>query len=267
MIIWISSYPKSGNTWVRLFLESYFSKTKNNFRFGGFPELEDLEKLNLDYTNLNEIIKNWKTLQEVRNLDGRTNILKTHNALCTIGKYTFTDKTNTLGAIYLVRDPRDIVVSYANHLGLSFDEVIKTMLNSHASGIKRFKDKEIDIEIMGNWADNYNSWKNYKGRNFLIIKYEDLVTNKEVEFLKILNYLKDLVKINVDINQMKKSIEDTSFEKLKKKEEIHGFDQATGNGPFFRKGIVGDWRNSLSDEQTKKIEKSFFKEMKELNYI
>ena len=220
MIIWISSYPKSGNTWVRLFLESYFLKIKNNFRFGGFPELEDLEKLNLDYTNLNEIIKNWKTLQEVRNLDGRTNILKTHNALCTIGKYTFTDKTNTLGAIYLVRDPRDIVVSYANHLGLSFDEVIKTMLNSHASGIKRF-----------------------------------------------LNYLKDLVKINVDINQMTKSIEDTSFEKLKKQEEIHGFDQATGNGPFFRKGIVGDWKNSLSDEQTKKIEKSFFNEMRELNYL
>ena len=229
--------------------------------------MEDLEKLNLNYTNLNEIIKNWKTLQEIRNLDGRINILKTHNALCTIGKYTFTDKTNTLGAIYLVRDPRDIVVSYANHLGLSFDEVIKTMLNSHASGIKRFKDKEIDIEIMGNWADNYNSWKNYKGRSFLIIKYEDLVAKKEVEFLKILNYLKDLVKIEVNINQMKKSIEDTSFEKLKRQEEIHGFDQATGNGPFFRKGIVGDWRNSLSDEQTTKIEKSFFKEMKELNYL
>ena len=142
MIIWIASYPKSGNTWVRLFLESYFSNVKNNFRFGGFPELEDLEKLNFDYTNLNEIIKNWKTLQEVRNLDGRINLLKTHNALCTVGEYTFTDKTNTLGAIYLVRDPRDIAVSYANHLGLSFDEVIKTMLNSHASGIKRFKNKE-----------------------------------------------------------------------------------------------------------------------------
>tara|TARA_B100000900_G_scaffold295053_1_gene253746 strand:- start:806 stop:1609 length:804 start_codon:yes stop_codon:yes gene_type:complete len=267
MIIWISSYPKSGNTWVRLFLESYFSKIKNNFRFGGFPELEDFERLNINYTKFNEIIKNWKTLQEIRNLDARINVLKTHNALCTIGNYTFTDKSNTLGAIYLVRDPRDIVISYASHLGLSYDEVIKTMLNSHASGIKRFKNKEINIEIMGNWADNYNSWKNYKGRNFLIVKYEDLVMKKNAEFLKIMNYLKSLTNFELNIDQMNKSIEENSFEKLKKKEELQGFDQATGNGPFFRKGIIGDWRKKLSNEQVEKIEKSFFKEMKELKYL
>ena len=267
MIIWISSYPKSGNTWVRLFLESYFSKIKNNFRFGGFPELEDFEKLNIDYTNLNEIIKNWKTLQEVRNLDSRTNILKTHNALCTIGNYTFTDKTSTLGAIYLVRDPRDIVVSYSNHLGLSYDEVIKTMLNSHASGVKRFNNKEIDIEIMGNWADNYNSWKNYKGRHFLIVKYEDLIKKKREQFLKILNYLNELQNFEIDFTQLDKSIEENSFEKLKKKEELHGFDQATGNGPFFRKGIIGDWKEKLSSNQVSIIEKSFFKEMRQLEYL
>ena len=66
---------------------------------------------------------------------------------------------------------------------------------------------------------------------------------------------------------MNKSIEDTSFEKLKKREEIHGFDQATGNGPFFRKGEVGDWRNSLSDEQAKRIEKTFSNEMTHLKYL
>ena len=129
------------------------------------------------------------------------------------------------------------------------------MLNSHASN-QRFKDKEIDIEIMGNWADNYNSWKNYKGRSFLIIKYEDLVAKKEVEFLKILNYLKDLVKIEVNINQMKKSIEDTSFEKLKRQEEIHGFDQATGNGPF-RKGIVETGEIHLAMNKLQKLKNLF----------
>tara|TARA_Y100000992_G_C21241851_1_gene481143 strand:- start:513 stop:1316 length:804 start_codon:yes stop_codon:yes gene_type:complete len=267
MIIWIASYPKSGNTWVRLFLDSYFSKIKNNFKFGGFPDLEDFNKINLDYTNLNEIIKNWKTMQEMKNLDSRVNVLKTHNALCKVGNYSFTDANNTLGAIYLVRDPRDIVVSYANHLGLNFDDVIKYMLNPHASGIKKIKNKEIDIEIMGRWADNYNSWKNYKNRKFLIIKYENLVTNKKEEFLKILKYLKDLTNIEIDIDQMNKSIEATSFEKLKKDEELYGFDQATGNGPFFRKGIIGDWKNTLNNEQIQIIEKSFFNEMKELNYL
>ena len=166
-----------------------------------------------------------------------------------------------------MRDPRDVVVSYANHLGLSYDEVITTMLNSHASGIKKFNDKEFDIEIMGRWADNYNSWKDYKGRDFLIVRYEDLVAKKTTEFLKILNYLKNLSNIDVNIDQMNKTIKDTSFEKLKKEEELYGFDQATGNGPFFRKGIVGDWKEKLKKEQVKKIEESFFKEMRELKYL
>ena len=267
MIVWIASYPKSGNTWVRLFLESYFSKIKNNFKLGGFPEFEDFEKLKIDYTHFGEIIKNWKTLQEIKNLDSRTNILKTHNAMCKVGNYNFTDNSNTLGAIYLIRDPRDIVVSYANHLALTFDEVIEHMLNEKASGIKRFKGKDIDVEIMGRWTDNYNSWKNYKRREFLMIKYEDLIADKKKEFIKILDYLKNLSDFDINIDQINKSIEETSFEKLKKDEEIYGFDQATGNGPFFRKGIVGDWKENLNSEQIKKIEKSFSKEMKELNYL
>ena len=148
-----------------------------------------------------------------------------------------------------MRDPRDVVVSYANHLGLSYDEVITTMLNSHASGIKKFNDNEFDIEIMGRWADNYNSWKDYKGRDFLIVRYEDLVAKKTTEFLKILNYLKNLSNIDVNIDQMNKSIKDTSFEKLK---ELYGFDQATGNGPFLEKALVIGKRN-LKKNRSKKL--------------
>ena len=267
MIIWIASYPKSGNTWLRLFLESYFSNIKNNFKFGGFPDPEDYKKINLDYTKINELIKNWKILQDIKNLNGKTNLLKTHNALCRIGKYTFTDKTNTLGAIYIVRDPRDIIISYANHLGLKHEEVLKYMLDKNAFGVKKHFGKDIDVDVMGRWSDNYNSWKNYKDRQFIFIKYENLVSNTKEEFLRILKYLNKLTNIEVNIEQMHKSIEETSFEKLKKNEQIYGFDQATGNGPFFRKGIVGDWKNNLDKEIVSKIEEEFESEMKELGYL
>ena len=70
-----------------------------------------------------------------------------------------------------------------------------------------------------------------------------------------------------DFTQLDKSIEENSFEKLKKKEELHGFDQATGNGPFFRKGIIGDWKEKLNSNQVSIIEKSFFKEMRQLEYL
>ena len=141
------------------------------------------------------------------------------------------------------------------------------MLDKNAFGVKKHFGKDIDVDVMGRWSDNYNSWKNYKDRKFIFIKYENLVLNAKEEFLRILKYLNKLTNIEVNIEQMNKSIEETSFEKLKKKEQIYGFDQATGNGPFFRKGIVGDWKNNLDKKIVSKIEEEFESEMKELGYL
>ena len=133
MIIWLASYPKSGNTWVRLFLKSYFSSEikdlnindtkKGDFVAPAFPNPDHLLNLGVDFKNFYEITKNWITLQDSINLNNKTNFLKTHNAMCTINNNKFTNKNNTLGAIYLVRDPRDIVVSYAHHLGQSHHQM------------------------------------------------------------------------------------------------------------------------------------------------
>ena len=141
MIIWISSYPKSGSTWVRLFLEKYLKNIEHNFHMSGFPDFTQFKNLNIDYNKFENIIENWSNLQSKQNLNSKYNILKTHNALCTIGRFKFTDKNNTLGGIYLVRDPRDILVSYASHLGLSHAETLKIMMDPHASEMKLHKKK------------------------------------------------------------------------------------------------------------------------------
>lgn len=267
MIIWLASYPKSGNTWVRLFLKSYFDLNGETFIDKGFPLENEFEELNIDYTNFNEIVRNWEMMQNYVNLKHQKVFLKTHNALCTINNHKFTNKGNTLGAIYLVRDPRDIIVSYAHHLGQTHNQVLKGMLDSHNSELGIMKNKEYKRSLLGKWSDNYNSWKSLKDREVLIIRYEDLVKNKVDEFLRILKYLNKIIGIKIDIEKLHQSIDKTSFERLAAKEKESGFNEATEHGNFFHKGIVGDWKNSLDNIIVKTIENEFEAEMRELNYI
>ena len=94
MIIWIASYPKSGNTWVRLFLKSYFNLNDNNIISQSFPIMDHLKEFKIDFMNFGEIVKGWELMQNFINLNQKTNYLKTHNAMCTINNYKFkkTDK-------------------------------------------------------------------------------------------------------------------------------------------------------------------------------
>jgi hypothetical protein len=129
--------------------------------------------------------------------------------------------------------------------------------------------------IQGNWSQNYLSWKSFRENNrYLLIKYEDLISNREETFLKILRFLFKLRNINliVDQNKLKNVIETTSFENLKKLEKQDGFtehviDKQGKKVIFFDKGAKRDWSNSLDKDMTAEIEKTFNKEMTELGYL
>ena len=154
MIIWLASYPKSGNTWLRLFLRAYFLSDKsefsinqegdNEFEAKTFPNIDMLEKNKINYFEFEQIVKNWLSIQDYINLNKRTNFIKTHNAMCTIGSYKFTSHRNTKGAIYVVRDPRDVLVSYSHHLGCNYEDTFENISSSYnfeypLSGNKRYK--------------------------------------------------------------------------------------------------------------------------------
>ena len=120
---------------------------------------------------------------------------------------------------------------------------------------------------MGSWSSHYNSWKKYKSRDTIIIKYEDMVCNTYDTFLRVLNYLNKLTNLEINETKMIDAIKQTSFENLKNLELTEGFKENPSTNPFFRNGKVGEWKKKLDKEQVQKIEKAFKIEMIELGYL
>ena len=277
MIIWLASYPKSGNTWIRYFLKSYFNSSDKNFSLDAknnddfystsFPNIFLLNDMKIDYFNFGNIIKNWIPMQDFINLNNQTNFLKTHNAMCTINNYHFTNISNTLGAIYIVRDPRSIVASFADHFQISHKETVENMFSSEHGETPIINGKSYYQSIMGTWSDHYNSWKTYKGRKVIIIKYEDLRSKTYETFSKIIKYLNEINGSIFDEKKIKLSIEQSSFKNLRTLEEKDGFIERGKGDFFFRKGKIDSWKQELSLDLIKKIEIKFRKEMLELGYI
>ena len=284
MFIWLASYPKSGNTLVRALLVSYFFSKDGNFNFEiiknikQFPNSDLFEKIGIDIKNEKEVIKNYIKVQESINQENSVQFLKTHSYLFNIENNPFTDLNNTLGAIYIIRDPRNVVSSYAHHNSISIDEATNQLTNSiHMGGnLKSNRASDRTKVYLGSWSSNFQSWKSFKSTGkYLLIKYEDLINNKKETFIKILEFIHRLQKVNftVDTPKLNNAIESTNFKKLKSLEEKKGFIESKVNIKtgkkitFFNLGPNNNWENSLSRENRKKIEKSFKNEMIELNYL
>ncbi len=273
MIIWLASYPKSGNTLLRSMLASYLFTKDGIYNFGliknikQFPHGGLFINLGVDLQNHNEVIKNYIRAQESFNTKDKIQFLKTHSYLFNFNKqYPFTDFNNTLGVIYIVRDPRNVVTSFSKFLNISLDETADFMIKGSGDG----------LSWTSNWSNNYNSWKLFGDyKKYLLIKYEDLTKYPEKTFLDVLNFIHELkeIKLNLDKNKFEKVIETTKFEKMKKLEKEQGFSEAKINAetgekiPFFNLGPKNKWEKLLDSKTQKKLEEAFRYEMKELRYL
>ena len=279
MIIWVVSYPKSGNTLLRAILTSLIYSEDGNFnvnllkKIDQYPQNHHFEGLINKFNDIDELSKFWTISQDKLNSDKKIKFLKTHHLRCGIGNYTFTNSKNTIGTIYIVRDPRDVILSFAQHHSLSIEEAKYTMFRTDAYEFpEREKNPDLALRtLLGSWSDHYNSWtKNNK--NLLFIKYENLITNKKSELLRIIKFVNNYIKIPISETKINNCINSTTFENMKKYEEEGLFDENSfyDNGKkikFFNSGKEGNWRNVLSKELLLIIEKKFQKEMEELKYI
>ena len=286
MIIWLASYPKSGNTFLRSLLTSYLLTEDGKFdekklkEINQFPNLSLFKNLGIDTSDDLQIVKNYiKAQEKINSLDAKKiRFIKTHSSLNDINGYKFTDLKNTLGVIYVVRDPRSVVRSYANHNQLSLEDATDRLLEFGATigGIKGsdFGSNQI-VTHMGSWSSNYNTWKEFKKINsYLLVKYEDLVSDTRNTFLEILNFIYKLGKSKLEINnkKLKNTIETTTFESMQKLEKQKGFTESVidDNGKniqFFKYGYKKNEKNVLPQELKKIIETELKVEMNELGYL
>ena len=280
MIIWLASYPKSGNTWVRSIISSLLYSSDGAFNFDlikkipQFPKKEIFKDFVKDFSNFNEIKKNWIVAQKKINSEKEIKLFKTHNGKYTVEKDNFTDDQNSLAVIYIVRDPRTLVKSISNHFTKSHDDASKFLIAPSLIGNgKSFEERKDGIlTLVGKWNDHYRSWTRNKN-NLLLIKYEDLVNNPETELIKLIKFLEKYINFKTNEKKNRTILETTSFANLRNMEEQGLFKEGVLNkktnnkANFFHLGPKNMWQENLDKKIINEIEKNFYNEMKELGYL
>ena len=277
MIIWIASYPKSGNTLLRSIIYSLFYSNDG---------ILDLSKLNVipnynqfrffeglinekDRFNIKKVSEKWDTSQKRIISNNKIKLLKTHNSNCKINGHEFISNKSTAGVIYVVRDPRDVVLSASNHFSLSNKKVCEILLDENAKLLPRENLEHEIVTILGSWVDNFKYWYNYK--NCLLIRYEDMINNKSKVILELINYFKMFIKTDISEEKINNTIKSTSFSNMQK-QEVKGFfkESVTVDKKkiqFFNKGKSKNWVGNLDKKIQNKLEKAFYNEMKFLGYL
>jgi len=282
MIIWLSSYPKNGNTWLRSLISAYYY-TKDGFFLSDkqlnhipqFPVKKYLEGFNYNLNLPGDTSRFWIAAQEKINTDKKIKFFKTHNALVRLGQNNFTNQKNTLGGIYIVRDPRNVLNSMSRHFQLNYEKALDVMQdqNNFTYDFKKKNDYS-DYQFISSWEKNYQSWKNNNLIPVKFLKYEDLLKETFFVFKEIVDFIDKISnnKKGFSREKAKNAVRSTSFENLKKIEENKGFKEsiiARENKkkiPFFYLGPKNDWKKNFDSEFIGKLNSIFEKNLIELNY-
>lgn len=273
-LVLLASYPKSGNTWLRLMLDSvqrggaavdinaapFISAAARS----AADRLAGLETADLPPAEIARLRPRlWS--RAAREAAGPV-LLKVHDALLPtpLGPSPF--EIEDIGAaIYLVRDPRDVAVSLAHHFGWGLDQAIDVM------GQKDFWLSDEPDRLQANLPQFLSSWSAHAGSwldghaNVLPLRYEDMLATPEAAFAKAL----DLIGLQTPSESLARAIEATRFDTLRRQEARDGFAERlpVARGQFFRQGRSGGWRDSLSPDQVRRIESDHGEMMRRLGYL
>ena len=195
---WIASYPKSGNTWLRTLLSTYYYSSDGVYdekllkNIDQFPTKKYL--LNFEYNKkiIGDTCKHWIRSQEKINIDKKLRFFKTHNAFGKVNNFDFTNSENSIGCLYIVRDPRNVFTSVKNHYELDTDKAMKWMTNEKQFiyDVQNFDDVGFsDFQFISSWSLNYKSWKVQKKVPTKFIRYEDLSEKTFSLFKEIIKFI------------------------------------------------------------------------------
>ena len=278
MIIWIASYPKSGNTWVRSFIIAYYFCENGIF---------DIDKLILiqDYPNKQffketvkkgEIHKHWESSQKNICSEKKVKFLKTHNSLITAFGNNFTKPEYSLGVIHVIRDPRNIITSLKNHYDFeTYERALKFMQdeNKVLEDYPHLKNYA-KTNIINSWRINYQSWMSNKNFRRLTIRYEDMIENPQQTFEKLVVFINTLMRFKdkIDPKKLSNALETTNFKSLQDIENQGKFSENVYSLKdnrkikFFYQGPENDWKKNLDENMIKKMNEYYKNDLKFFRY-
>lgn len=276
-IVWLASYPKSGNTWLRMFL---YQLMRIN---GGHPrepdELNKLDRSSMYEAKLFGLFNQYlgkplatasvaevarvrpKVHEAIVERVGGVALVKTHNLLGHIGNAPILNPAVSIGAVYILRDPRDVAPSLAKHLGVSIDNAIEQMArNAHGTR----NSNESAFETWGSWSEHVLSWTMEPSEAILVVRYEDMHANPVETFTGVVTHLGQ----KADPGAVVEALELSSFDNLRGQEENYDFRERSPRADrFFVAGKVGNWREKLSADQVERIVETHGPMMKRFGYV
>jgi hypothetical protein len=275
-IIWIASYPRSGNTWTRAFINSLTHIMQD-------PEFDDVDINRVEewtasensvdhYTRLlgkpgfratpKEIAAARPRVQaEIARAAGRPVYVKTHNAHAMDHGMPLINMGVTAGAIYIVRNPLDVAISLAHFSNVSIDRAIDEMATP---GFGVNSTRNYVRVVWGSWSEHVGSWAARPHPTFLVVRYEDLVAKPEEHFRSVARHLM----MTPDDEQLARAISLTRFDRLRDNEAAAGFvERPQDINNFFRDGRAGQWRERLSADQVERVVKAHHPLMRRFGYL
>jgi aryl sulfotransferase len=266
--VWIASYPKSGNTWMRVLLANLMSsrdepRNINNLddpvNIVSRPAFENAAMVDTTLLHQSELDRIRPAVHDFTARGLRAaQVIKTHD------QGVRADHLAVLGsagrvAIYLLRDPRDVAVSYAHHMSLNLDKAIAHMASkTHWLGAGR-----VLPHVIGDWGSHVKSWTEQDRIPVFALRYEDLLADTLGGLTKVAAFLG----IECDAQALEMAVAHSRFEELRRQEELYDFsERQPGQKRFFREGRAGQWREVLTPEQVQAIEAAHGEVMRRWGY-
>ncbi len=275
-ILWLASYPKSGNTWTRNFLHNLL-----NILEGVDEDVQDINKMNeltfweisaepyekllgkpVTLATREEIAEIRPKVQELiaARVDGLA-MIKTHHCLVNDRGHPVINTKVTAGAVYIVRNPLDVAISLANHISGTIDDAIDMM---EARGTETLVSDKSVYEVYGSWSQHVDSWTRKPHAAIYVMRYEQMLEDPTKIFGKLARHL--LLKPKPE--QLQLAIERSSFDNLKKQEAEQGFKEKPDKAEvFFRSGKSGEWRDKLTRRQVRQIVSTHHEQMERFGYL
>lgn len=267
-LLWLASYPRSGNTWTRNFLhnlmqliagidpESFGQEGQDINRMGRVTTWEIskiwyepiLGKAPKDATAQEQAAARLAAQSRIAASVEKLMLVKTHHALVQSCGYPTINLKETAGAVYILRNPLDVVLSFAKHFGLEIDHAIQVM---NQASYQARASEHAAYEHYGAWRENVLSWTRKPHRAIYVMRYEDMLQEPMETFGKLARHLL----LDASDDQLARAIELSSFERLKRQEESAGFMERPkhSRANFFRIGKADQWKEALTPAQIKAL--------------